>query len=168
MSVPETTYQKAQEAIVNGKLWRAKQILQGNFGSQSFEHRLYEQYGQLLLRMGDLLEAGRFLFFSGIRHPDYAESINLFLDTFSRTDKKQILLAGPRNARFTRAEDIPDAVKADLKKLGLNDLLLRKHIASHKRSKTEWVAPIIILVVLLAIFLLGFVFLIKIIIGFFH
>ena len=40
-------------ALAEGKLWRAKEILQGNLGTRGYDLELYERLGQVLLEMGD-------------------------------------------------------------------------------------------------------------------
>ena len=41
------------DALAAGKLWRAKEILSGRIASQPYSPALYEQFGALLLRIGD-------------------------------------------------------------------------------------------------------------------
>ncbi len=65
---------RADQAVREGRLWRAKEILQGGMRSAGYDVVFFERLGVLLLRMGDLLEAGKFLFLSGRREPDCAQS----------------------------------------------------------------------------------------------
>lgn len=59
----------------------------GSVGSGSFDPVLYEQLGQALLRMGDDVQAGRFLFLSGVRRPEYRRPSNYSRDdTCARPD----------------------------------------------------------------------------------
>jgi hypothetical protein len=53
-----------------GRLWRAKEILQGSI-CREYDLRIFERYGQILLLMRDNLEAGKYLFLSGSRKPEY-------------------------------------------------------------------------------------------------
>lgn len=80
-------------------LWRVKQQLQGRLSSARFEPEVMEEYGRLLLSMGDDLEAGRMLFASGARKPEYGEPIALFLSRHSRKNPEQFLSALPRMVR---------------------------------------------------------------------
>ena len=52
-------------ALTNNQLWRAKEILQGTIASSGYDPFLFEQYGLILFQMGDLMEAGKYLFLSG-------------------------------------------------------------------------------------------------------
>src|SRR5687768_18434738 len=58
-NVTNRTIDKARREIENGNLWRAKEILQGAIGSESYDVQLFEMLGTVFLRMGDLPEAGR-------------------------------------------------------------------------------------------------------------
>lgn len=88
-------YEIVDQAIADGKLWRAKEILQGRLASQYFDTELLRRYGEVLLAMGDLIEAGRMLFCSGARNPEFAEAIGLFLSRNDRSDPRRFLNALP-------------------------------------------------------------------------
>jgi hypothetical protein len=60
-----TIYEKAEKEIQKDNLWKAKEILQGNLKRLGYDKKLYEMNGQLLDRLGDRIEAGRYLFLSG-------------------------------------------------------------------------------------------------------
>ena len=79
MTIKKLPIERANKAIQEGQLWRAKEILSGNIGIREFEPELYQHYGELLLKIGDLIEAGKYLFLSGVRKPEYNESINLYV-----------------------------------------------------------------------------------------
>jgi hypothetical protein len=66
-------------ALDAGRTWRAREILQGRIASMPYDAARYEQYGAVLLALGDVAEAGRFLFFSGARDAEYADAIDVFL-----------------------------------------------------------------------------------------
>ena len=55
-------YERVDEAIERGEMWRAKEILRGNIGTSSYDSQLYERYGRLLLDLGEMVEAGKYLF----------------------------------------------------------------------------------------------------------
>ena len=57
------SYDRVDRAIAEGKLWRAKEILEGRLGTPNFDRELLLRYGKVLLAMGDLIVAGRVLFF---------------------------------------------------------------------------------------------------------
>ncbi|MDQ3686198.1 MAG: hypothetical protein M3430_11450 [Acidobacteriota bacterium] len=60
------TLEKAERELAQGNLWRAKEILQGSVSDAGYNIELFEKYGIVLLKMGDLPEAGKFLFLSGV------------------------------------------------------------------------------------------------------
>ena len=66
---------KAEEAA--GRAWRAKEILGGNVRQASFDAQLYREYGELLLRLGDQMEAGKYLLLAGSTDPEHQPAINL-------------------------------------------------------------------------------------------
>ena len=55
---------KLQTALSDGNLGRAREILSGRVKSSPFSSQLYEQFGAVLLQIGDYSEAGKFLFLS--------------------------------------------------------------------------------------------------------
>lgn len=118
MWVPERTFERADRAIAQGKLWRAKEILRGNISAQEFHAELYERYGRLLLDMRDSVDAGKYLFLSGARNPEYLESIDLFLTRHGR-DAGRVAGSFPGRAWSTPLEDFPPAAQEDMKELGI-------------------------------------------------
>jgi len=88
-------YDSVDKAIADGKFWRAKETLQGRLASQYFDTELLRRYGEALLAMGDEIEAGRMLFCSGARNPEFTDAIALFLTRNGRSDPEQFLQASP-------------------------------------------------------------------------
>ena len=96
--------ERARRAVEEGEVWRAKEILRGTIGTQGYDLDLYEQYGELLLQTGELVEAGK----SGRRPsscPDaslpraawkYERAITTYLSRFTRRDSKQAREVGRR------------------------------------------------------------------------
>ncbi len=119
----EKTYSRADEALSDGKLWRAKEILQGSIHAQGYVPELYERYGQVLLEMRDLLEAGRYLFLSGVRREEYEDPISLFVARYTRRSPRHLYDAFPRAAKLKELCDYPEAVTETLRALGLPDNL---------------------------------------------
>ena len=66
----------AEKEVAKGNLWRAREILQGSIPNAGYDCDLFESLGNVLLSMGDLPEAGRFLFLAGKRQPEYDEAID--------------------------------------------------------------------------------------------
>jgi hypothetical protein len=101
------------------RFWRAKEILQGALATYGYEPHLFEQYGRLLLLMGDAVEAGKYLFLSGVRAPEYREAIALFVNRHARRNPAQLYYTFPAAARLGRLEDYPPVVTKELVGLGV-------------------------------------------------
>jgi hypothetical protein len=95
-------YEAVDEAIRDGKLWRAKEILQGRLSTPHFDRELLLRYGEVLQSMGDDLEAGRILFCAGARQPNHQELITLFLSKHPRTEPGRFLATMPAMVRRQR------------------------------------------------------------------
>ena len=154
------TLDKAQREIENGNLWRAKEILQGAIGSgESYDVQLFEMMGRVLLRMGDLPEAGRFLFLSGARQPEYLEPIEIFLSRYSRTVPHDFIHLLPRNARLRTLSDYPDEVARALRGMKFPEVLKDKHdrVIQPRTGKDvgAWLACGAIALVILTLIILG-------------
>ena len=119
------TFERADRAIAEGELWRAKEILVGNIGTQDFHAELYERYGQLLLRLGDTLEAGKYLFLSGARCPQYDRPITLFLEKYR--DPQRIFDTLPSKAKWTPRKNLPDTVQHEMDRLAISERMYRKY-----------------------------------------
>lgn len=137
-----------------GRLWRAKEILQGRLRTAGYDAALYERYGNVLRQMGDLPEAGKYLFLSGTRRPEYRESIRIYLDRHGKT-LRTLHDTFPACVRRTGAASYPEGVLTDLQAAGwsLRDL----KIASRKDAPADsprWdlLVGIAIAVVFLALF----------------
>ena len=136
-----TIYEKAEKEIRANNLWRAKEILQGNLSNLGYDYELYRKYGELLDKMGDRIEAGRFLFLSGNLH---SESVSLYIKKYSRKDPRNLLGTFPKAARLESIDDYPNSVTQKLKELGLktNNLNWRSQYSSdYKESFFEKLFP---------------------------
>ena len=120
------TLEKAENELAKGKLWRAKEILQGAIPQAGYNFELFEKLGNVLLAMGDLPEAGKFLFLSGMRKPEYEESINIFLYKVRKNEPHDLLRAFPRKARLMTLSEYPVAVAQKLRELGFPEILKDK------------------------------------------
>ena len=118
---------KARNEIEKGNLWRAKEILQGAIRSESYDVQLFEMLGTVFLQMGDLPEAGRFLFLSGVRRPEYLEAIEIFLSRHRRSKPHNFIYLLPRNARLRNVSDYPGEVAQVLREMGFPEVLKDKH-----------------------------------------
>lgn len=110
-----------EEAFAQGKLWRVKEILRGRIGSMRFDRELCEQYGWVLLRMADTLQAGKYLFLSGRRRPEYEQAISVYLDRHGRGTWKELLSSFPGSAKRVAFSHLPAEVRNQLRALGRPD-----------------------------------------------
>jgi hypothetical protein len=133
MSSRGSLTERVDQEIKSGRLWRAKEILQGNISVRGYDSGLYELYGTVLLRMGDLLEAGKYLFLSAVRKPDYEEPIRLFLSRYTRKDSSRLYFTFPKAARLKRLADYPHLVAEELAALGLAAPALTVEQASQRK-----------------------------------
>ena len=121
---------KARAEIEKGNLWRAKEILQGAIRSESYDVKLFEMMGTVFLRMGDLPEAGRFLFLSGVRRPEYLEPIEVFLSRHKQKEPHDFVRLLPRRARLRTVSDYPDTVAQVLREMGFPEVLRDEDVIS--------------------------------------
>ena len=105
---------RVQEAIDAGKLWRAKELLQGRIASSGYDPEVLEQLGFVLLRMGDTIEAGRIFFVAGVRTEDSAAPIQVFLNRFGR-DPWHLFAALPRCVRRASFDSLPQIVQEEFR-----------------------------------------------------
>jgi hypothetical protein len=108
---------RVSREIAAKRLWRAKEILQGALSTFGYDTDLYEQYGQLLLLMGDDVEAGKYFFLSGVRKPEYREAIALFVNRHARKNPAQLYYQFPAAARLGKLDAYPPIVAEELVRL---------------------------------------------------
>jgi hypothetical protein len=110
---------RVEAHIQTGHVWRAKELLRGAIGSGQVDSRVLERYGQLLESVGDRVEAGKYLFLSGVRQPDYQPSIHLFLNRHSRSGPKSLVAQFPTRIRRRPISELSPQVVAELADLGV-------------------------------------------------
>lgn len=162
---------RVEQEVAAGRFWRAKEILRSNF-PHGFDPDYCEAYGQVLLQMNDLLEAGRYLFVSGVRLPEYEAAIHVFLDRFQalRTKGRYSILPGRINR--TRIDDWPPTVQDELRSLGVyqdiqqHQKLHSPHPAAHRFM--DRLAPcgcIVFLIVIVLLAMTGLLALLSMLLG---
>ena len=114
----DRTLRRAEDQIVAGRAWRAKEILKGALAS-SADARLLERYGRLLDAMGDRYEAGKYLFLSGARLPEYADAIEIFLARNVNRSEADFVSQFPSSVRRLRFADLPPVVQDALRQRGV-------------------------------------------------
>ena len=109
---------KLQIALSDGNLGGAREILSGRVKSSPFSTQLYEQFGVVLLQIGDYSEAGKFLFLSGVRRPEYDAAITLFVRRYSRAGWQSLVESFPRRVKRGTWRALPANVRAALEANG--------------------------------------------------
>ena len=117
---------KAETELANGNLWRAKEILHRAVGHPAYKPEIYEKLGIVLLEMKDLAEAGKYLFLSGIRKPEYERAISIFLQKYEGKPYN-LFHPFPRSAKLSAISDYPEAVAEKLRELKLPEQLKDVH-----------------------------------------
>jgi hypothetical protein len=108
-------------ALDEGTLWRAKEILQGRVGTMPYSPELYEQYGAVLLAMQDRMQAGKYLFLSGVRRVEYEEAIAMFLERHGARKRQDLVASFPAHARSLSIDRFPGNVRAALIERGVRN-----------------------------------------------
>ena len=155
------TIERARAEAARGNLWRAKEILQGSLRSFEYNLELYEEYGRVLLLMGDLPAAGKFLFLSGARKPEYDDAIGLYLRKHQGSPA-QLFDSFPRKARLVVLSTYPDVVERELRNLGFpNNLSLfpgnRVHRDKARASRAATFTFLMIALVIGMLVILGII-----------
>ncbi len=149
--VNQNSYQRVDEAIERDEIWRAKEILRGAIRSSGYDVELYERYGRLLLDVQEKLEAGKYLFLSRSRRPEYESAIELYL---SRVRDDRLYYSFPRSARLREISDYPASIQTDLERA-------RFQVPPKHEYKVEssgigcWTAIILVAVVAVAVVVLA-------------
>jgi hypothetical protein len=125
----------AEIEVARGNLWRAKEILQGSIPNAGYDCDLFERLGTVLLIMGDLPEAGRFLFLAGSRKPEYDEAIGIFLKKHSK-NWRVLLHAFPRVARLSHLAEYPVCVGSQLADFGFPAVIRSSANSSSAHSES--------------------------------
>ena len=112
----------AENELRAGRLWRAKEVLQGSLRHAGYDVELFEKLGLVLLAMGDLPQAGRYLFLCARRDPTYDEAIRTFLSRH-RKNPRGLYQTFPRVAKLNSISEYPESLQDELKELGLPKVL---------------------------------------------
>lgn len=136
--------------IAAGRLWRAKEIIRGTIANTWPAHGVIERYGQLLLRMGDDVEAGKYLWLSGVRRDEYEPAIALFLHRHGRHGRENLLAQIPKSFRRTTFSELPLEIQNELTKYGVrgSDLEPDRRTAGQTPASARWKGALLAVVVI--------------------
>jgi hypothetical protein len=122
------TVEKAAGLIRDKRYPEAVAILSGGVHGAGYDPGYYELLGQSLLGIGQQEQAGRFLFLSGARRPEYAIAIETFVRMNSGGHFRQL------HSKFTfaartkwRLDRFPQALADDLRRLGFPENIQEEH-----------------------------------------
>jgi len=105
--------------IAAGRLWRAKEIIRGTIGHAWPDADVVERYGQILLRMGDDVEAGKYLWLSGVRRGEYESAMTLFLRRHAGHGREILLAQIPKSLRRIPFDQLPPPMRSELTQYGV-------------------------------------------------
>lgn len=140
----ESTIERASTEIATGRQWRAKEILASSLQTYGYSREIYYAYANLLLGLGDDLEAGRFYLLS-VDEPDTDQSrvMELFLTRYRNDDWQLLRSRFPKSARVLNLGDYPSVLRRRLQSLGAPELLIPQQIISGQTSKSfSWAIPV--------------------------
>lgn len=130
--------------VAAGRPWRAKEIIRGNIANAWPDPEVVERYGQVLLDMGDELEAGKYLWLSGVRTKQYEKAITLFLSRHGRHGAKVLLAQLPKTVRRVEFDRLPTEVQRDLTGSGVRRSAFGvKRRSKPSLSRTQWVNELV-------------------------
>ena len=120
-------------AVRENEHWRAKERLQGRLSQNVYDPELFESYGFVLLAMNDTVEAGKYLFLSGVRDPSYLPAIDIYLSRYSGKGIQHITHTFPKAAQSAPFTAYPETVIDELRERGFSTSEVTKEL----RAKSE-------------------------------
>lgn len=112
-------FERVDGEVAAGRPWRAKEILRGHVAARWPGPIVSERYGLLLADLGDRLEAGKFLFLSGVRKPEYEDHIRLFLSRHGGSGPEDLVAQCPKSFRRQPFVDLPPQLQTELSAMGV-------------------------------------------------
>jgi hypothetical protein len=107
--------------------WKAKEILSGKIGQQEYQPELYRLYGEVLLDLGDMYEAGKYLFLGGgADDPKCREAVSIFLQRHNKKDAYGFFALMPKRFVAAAPELYPESVREYIKEQGFKKKDLEK------------------------------------------
>lgn len=129
MQTTAQVIERAAAEVRGGRAWRAREILLGNIHSRSYKQHSSEPgvldldrvYGELLVKLGDTMEGGRYLFLSGFRGAETDGAVELYLSRFKRAAPVDLVRSFPASARLEKIADYPKSTARELGERGVTD-----------------------------------------------
>ncbi len=160
-------FQNAEKEVAAGNLWLAREILRGSIPNAGYNTELFEQLGTVCLLMGDLPEAGRYLFLSGREKPEYEKAVEIFLRRHGK-NWRTLWQTFPHQAKLSNLSEYPDIVGQQLRGVGFPEVLKSKAISNLRDPEvTQSVIVWLIVVSVLALLVLGIIKVVEIVKGLF-
>lgn len=113
MNLESWAFGPSDAEVANGRLWKARDRLQGHMVAFPTDQRLLDRLGEIHFRMGDLPQAGRYWWLTERDDEPARQARDAFYERFG-TKAPSVLSELPRPAR---PEFYPPAVKARLEEL---------------------------------------------------
>lgn len=123
-----------EDAIRKNEHWRAKERLQGRLSQNIYDPELFESYGFVLLAMNDTVEAGKYLFLSGVRDQSYLPAIDAYLSRHSGKGMQHISHTFPKAAQSAPFSSYPKIVIDELQAQGYSAKDVKKELRSEPES----------------------------------
>ncbi len=137
------TIQRAQAELTDGRLWRAKEILASSLAAYGYSREIYLAYANVLVQLGDQLEAGRFFLLS-VDNPDdqQRQLVELFLKRYQKDDWMRLLLRFPKPARLSERSKYPNYLRNYLETLQAPSILDQEQLKSTLAyDPPNWLLP---------------------------
>ncbi len=115
----ESTISRAKEEIERGRLWRAKEILASSIANYGYSQELLLVLAEVLLKMGDDLDAGKYFLLS-VDSPSDSEmaAISTFLTRYNNHSYRSLLKRFPSAVRLEHRDDYPEYLRSYLADIG--------------------------------------------------
>jgi hypothetical protein len=131
--------------VAAGRPWRAKEIIRGTIGNTWPDAAVVERYGRILLRTGDDVEAGKYLWLSGVRRAEYEPAVALFLRRHGRHGREILLAQMPKSFRRIPFDQLPPEVRGELTKydIGSGDFGRNRRSPGDPPAPRRWTNALI-------------------------
>lgn len=137
------TIQRAQAESSDGRLWRAKEILASSLSAYGYSREIYLAYANVLVQLGDHLDAGRFYLLS-VDEPDDQQRplVVLFLKRHQKDDWMRLLRRFPKPAQLSERSKYPAYLRNYLETLNAPTNLYQEQLnATLAYDRPNWLLP---------------------------